>query len=208
MRRLPVALAALFALLVPALSAASGRGDGERPRLWEVSITAGFNSDGYEMDFAGGCFPVEWFGAKISLGWADRLTAEDVSDLLFPNWDTDDYYGDYDYDHDVRFRFMPSVELRSPRIKLQGGAWGVRAFVNPGMMLSTNGGGGRHAQWHNWFVRTGVMADFGDFYLQLAYGYSDFYLYSGVEVKMDHMGRRVKDSPTHSGLVTIGFRFY
>ena len=193
---------------VSALLAFAGDDDRYYHARWEASFTAGLNSDGYEFDIGAVWFPVRYLGIKAAIGFAGEL--HEVSDWGIYDWgiyDDEYYYDDYDDDYASRFRFMPSVELRSPTLinwRSQGGQ--VYIFANPGLCMSPGASGSKGAEWLNWQVRAGVTLAVDQIAFTLGYGISDFNLYSGRPYS--HNGLPDEDfRTTHTGFISFAYKF-
>lgn len=179
--------------------------------LWRFSASAGLNSDGWEWDAGISFVPFEYVSVKFAIGMAGEIEPVSNWDL---GWifDDDGYYDDYyGYDDDTyytsRFKFMPSIEFKSPalvRWKSQDGTFHL--FANPGVILSPGASGSRGANCCTWQIRGGVELDIDRLGLQAGYGYSTFSLYSG----RPYSSLDLPDNPdrgTHSGFVSIFWRF-
>lgn len=196
---------AVVFIFLMAMSLLAHAGDDDRyyHARWEISAAAGLNTDGYEFDLAGAWFPVRYFGVKAAIGFAGELL--EISDWGI--YDDDDYYYDDDNDYAVRFRFMPSVEMRSPTLinwRSQGGQ--LYIFANPGLCMSPGAPGSKGAEWLNWQMRAGVTLAIDEVAITLGYGISDFNLYSGRPYS--HYGLPDKDFRiTHSGFISCAYKF-
>lgn len=180
--------------------------------MWKFSMSAGLNNDGWEWDAGVSFVPFEYVSVKFSVGMAGEI--EPVS-----NWDLgwiydDDYYDDYYYDdyyddtsYATRFKFMPSIEFKTPalwRWKSQDGSFHL--FANPGVVLSPGASGSHNANWCTWQLRGGLELDIYRLGLQIGYGYSSFSLYSGAPYNANGLPDNL-NRYTHSGFVSMSWRF-
>lgn len=155
---------------------------------WEGGFDAGLNNDGWEFGFSAAWFPIQYVGAKISLGFANEIEQ-------FSDWFAD--YEERENDYTARFRFNPAVVLRTPRIikwKSQDG--GFYLFAEPGMWLSPGASGSHDARIAGWNVKCGINAQIDRFIVTLGYGISDFSLYSGCPYSFQGY------DPSHTNYIT------
>lgn len=167
---------------------------------WEAGIEAGLNTDGYELAIHGAWFPVQSIGFKISLGMASEIG--DLAQTLL-GYD----YDDYDY-YVTRFKFMPSMEFRSPSL-IRFGDSGVRLslFCNPGVCLSPGAHGSHNPKWFTWQIRGGVALEIDRGVISLGYGYSNFNLFSGWVPDFDGEFHNDFSHHNHSVFLSIAGRF-
>lgn len=165
-----------------------------------------FSKDAYEFDFNFAYYPVETFGIRVSLGMAGEY--QDMYDQWSDRWGYDHYY--YNRDYTWRFKFSPSIELRSPALIKFSSRNNLRLFVNPGITLSPGAKGSHDAKWFTWQARGGLEFNFSDVALQLGYRCTNFYLYSGnpfsetdYEVDRDLFPNHY----THSGFIALVIHF-
>lgn len=165
---------------------------------WEAGLNAGLNNDGYEVDFRGLYFPLQYVGIKIGLGFAGEI--EEIGD-----WGKDESETGHSYA--TRFKFNPAIVLRTPRLihwKSQDG--GFYLFAEPGLILSPGASGSRNARWCRWDLKTGINLQIERFIFTLGYGISNFSLYSGYPI--NHGGLPEKpDYITHTVFIGGGYKF-
>lgn len=168
---------------------------------WEAGAMLGFNKDGYEFGGMAYYFPKQWFGLKMELGMAGEYEA--IEDW---NLGDDDYY-DNDSHYAARFKFNPSLVLRTPRlINWSSQGAGVYLFAEPGIILSPGASGSRDAKVVCWDAKAGVNLQLGRFIITLGYGISDFSLYSGRPVNEN--GLPSKDNYiTHTVFAACSYKF-
>ncbi len=168
----------------------------EDVRHWMGGLTFGVNNDGWEWGLDFTWYPVESFGVKASIGMAGER-------MEFDDWEYEDWTDKYAW----RFKFSPSIELRSPALILWNSEQNsLHLFANPGLVLSPGATGSRDAKWLCYQLRGGIEFIFSEnIVLQLGYSYSNFSLYSGYPYS--YYGYDDPDHPTHTGFVTIAYRF-
>lgn len=133
-----IILILLSALIAFSTYSQTNKVDDENLR-WEGGFNIGLNNDGYEMDFRGLYFPVQYFGLKIGVGFAGEI--QELADWLDDEIDVDIS------DYATRFKFNPALVLRTPRLvywKNQDG--GFYLFAEPGVVLSPGASGSRNAE--------------------------------------------------------------
>lgn len=138
---------------------------------WEGGLNAGLNNDGYELDFRGSFFPIQYIGIKIGLGFAGEI--EELGD-----WGKDESETGHEYA--FRFKFNPAIVLRSPEIihwKNQDG--GFFLFTEPGVVLSPGSYGSHNAEYFRWDIKSGINFQIDRYIFTVGYGISNFSLYSG-----------------------------
>lgn len=107
---------------------------------WEVSVTGGLNTDGFQLDAGVAYFPVQYFGMRMAIGMASEIQGMwsfiggALSDYDYMYWDENDYY--------ARFKYTVAFDLRSPCIiPWKSANGGFYLFAQPGITLSpTNAG--------------------------------------------------------------------
>lgn len=180
--------------------------------LWKFTATAGLNNDGWEWDAGVAFVPFEYVSVKFAIGMAGEVTPVSEWDLGWI-YDDDYYYDDYYYDdyddatYATRFKFMPSIEFKTPallRWKSQDATFHL--FASPGVILSPGASGSRGANWCTWQVRGGLEMDIYRLGLQIGYGYSSFSLYSGAPYSYNGLPDDLNRF-THSGFVSMSWRF-
>ncbi len=176
-----------------------------------VGIGFDFSRDAYEADLNFTYYPVQTFGVRLSLGAAGeyRKMFYDIDDYIFGD-DYPNYYDDYDRNYTWRFKFSPSIELRTPTLVKFGSGSGLHLFANPGITLSPGAEGSHDAKWFTWQVRGGLEFEFNLFAVQVGYRCTNFYLYSGnpwsnVDYEFDR--DLYRDKYTHSGFISFVMRF-
>ena len=184
--------------------------EGQENTHFGVGAGFDFSEDAYEFDLHFAWYPVETFGLRASIAFAGEYS--DLLDKIVDRWHDDDdyYYYDYGRDYTWRFKFSPSIELRSPAIIKFNSDANLRLFANPGVTLSPGAPGSRGAKWFTWQVRGGIEFNFSIVSLQLGYRCTNFYLYSGnpysgteYEPDRDLFPNRY----THSGFASITCHF-
>lgn len=165
-----------------------------------------FSKDAYEFDLNFTWYPVQTFGLRASLGFAGEY--RDLYRHWLESWEDEYYY--YDRDYTWRFKFSPSIELRSPALVKFNSDSNLRLFANPGITLSPGAPGSTDAKWFTWQVRGGLEINVNIVSIQLGYRCTNFYLYSGnpysetdYEVDRDLF----PDRYTHSGFISTVFHF-
>ncbi len=161
-----------------------------------AGLTFGLNNDGWEWSFDFSWYPVPSLGLKASVG----LAAEIADSEPLEDFEWLDRYA-------WRFKFTPSLELRSPAlVRWNGGSNSLSLFANPGAVLSPGARGSRDPKWLCYQLRAGVEMVFHEnVVLQMGYGYSNFCLYSGCPYS--YYDYDDTDHPTHTGFATIAYRF-
>jgi len=170
-----------------------------------LGVGMDFSRDAYEFDVNFTWYPVETFGLRASIGCSGEY--REMFDDIYDDWRYEyDYYNNYTW----RFKFSPSIELRSPALIKFGDDKNIRLFANPGITLSPGASGSMDAKWFTWQVRGGIEVNFGIVSLQFGYRCTNFYLYSGnpysetdYEVDRD----LIPDRYTHSGFISAVFHF-
>ena len=164
----------------------------------EVDFSAGLNTDGYEVEVGIAYFPVQYMGIKSQIGFAGELKA-------LEDWGLDEEESGHPYA--VRFKFMPSVVVRSPMLlnwKQQEA--GLYLFAEPGVVLSPGASGSKGAKVVNWKARMGVTMQFDRMMIFVGYGISDFSLYSGRPY--NYHGLPYNDNhTTHSVFIGTAYKF-
>lgn len=194
---------ALLLLCIP-VSGQLLTADGE-DFIWEADMLAGLNNDGYEFGFGVAYFPIQYIGLKANVGFANEL--EEFGDFIGhfdDSWNQSyDYYDKYT----ARFKFNPSMVLRTPRIihwKSQDA--GFYLFAEPGCVISPGASGSRNAKICCWDFKGGVNLQFDRLIVFVGYGISNFSLYSG------YPGSRwgtpsIDNYITHTGFIGSAFKF-
>lgn len=175
---------------------------------FEFSTTIGLNNDGWQWDAGIVYFPVQYVGLKASLGIAGEI--EEFSDWNLGSWNDDDdwlYDDNSSDDYTARFKFTPSIVLRTPRIV----AWRQQGldfylFAEPGIILSPGASGSRRAKTFSWDLKSGINAQLDELVFSLGYGITNFSLYSGRPIS--HYGLPDNDDYiTHSVFIGFGYKF-
>lgn len=184
-------------LFATEISAQSVMVDNETLR-WEGGMSAGLNNDGYQIDFSAAWFPLQYVGAKVTLGFAGEI--EEIGDWGNDDWDSVDDYA-------IRIKLIPALVLRSPRLinwKSQSG--GFYLFAEPGFILAPGAAGSHHARIFNVDLKTGINLQLECVVLSLGYGITDFSLYSGRPI--NHHGLPDRDNYiTHSVFIAAAYKF-
>lgn len=184
-------------LCVTEMSAQSLKIDNEILR-WEAGASAGLNNDGYQIDLSAAWFPLQYVGARMTLGFAGEI--EEIGDWGNDDWDSVDDYA-------IRIKLVPALVLRSPRLvnwKSQSG--GFYLFAEPGFVLAPGAAGSRNARIFNVDLKTGVNLQLERVVLSLGYGITDFSLYSGRPI--NHHGLPDRDNYiTHSVFIAAAYKF-
>lgn len=179
------------------ISAQSVRVDNETLR-WEGGMSAGLNNDGYQIDISAAWFPLQYVGAKVTLGFAGEI--KEIGDWGDDDWNSEDDYA-------IRPKLIPALVLRSPRLvnwKSQSG--GFYLFAEPGFILSPGAAGSHHARIFNIDLKTGLNLQLERVVLSLGYGISGFSLYSGRPI--NHHGLPDRDNYiTHSVFIAATYKF-
>ena len=170
---------------------------------WEADIQAGLNSDGWQAEIGCAYFPVQFLGVKASVGLAGEI--EELGYII-------DYYADSPYYYEyrpytLRFKFTPSLVLRSPKLiewKNQGGAFHI--FTEPGLVLSPGARGSHDARVCCWSVKCGVNLQIDRVLLYVGYGASNFTLYSGDPDNYNGLPEHPRRI-SHSAFVGTAFKF-
>jgi hypothetical protein len=197
LRAIVIAVATLFA--VGTTQAQSWLMDSK----WEASMTGGLNTDGWLYNLGCAYFPIPNLGVKLAIGVDGEI--RELGDWY---WDTgydEPFYYTDDDDYCTRFQFLASVELRTPPLIRLGDVSCLQVFASPGVILSPGASGSHDSGWAYWDAKIGAMATFDHLTVQLGYGYSNFNLYDGNPYS--HRGYDDDHHYTHSGFVTVGYRF-
>lgn len=165
-----------------------------------------FSKDAYEFDVNFTYYPVQTFGFRVSLGMAGEY--EEMYDQWSDRWGYDHYY--FNHNYTWRFKFSPSIELRSPALIKFSESNNLRLFANPGITLSPGAAGSDNAKWFTWQVRGGLEFNFSNIALQMGYRCTNFYLYLGnpyseTDYEMDR--DLFPNHYTHSGFIALVVRF-
>ncbi|MDE5647831.1 MAG: hypothetical protein K2L69_08975 [Muribaculaceae bacterium] len=184
-------------LCITEMSAQSLKVDNEILR-WEAGASAGLNNDGYQIDLSAAWFPLQYVGARMTLGFAGEI--EEIGDWGNDDWDSADDYA-------IRIKLIPALVLRSPRLvnwKSQSG--GFYLFAEPGFVLAPGAAGSRNARIFNVDLKTGINLQLERVVLSLGYGITDFSLYSGRPI--NHHGLPDRDNYiTHSVFIAAAYKF-
>ncbi len=165
---------------------------------WEANICAGLNNDGYQVDFGAIYFPLQYIGIKANIGTAGEI--ETIED-----WGNDDCITHHEYA--VRFKFIPAIVLRSPRIinwKSQDA--GFYLFAEPGLILSPGASGSHNAKVVNWDFKGGVNLQLDRLIFFIGYGISNYSLYSGRPRNYHGLPER-NNYITHSAFIGTAYKF-
>lgn len=165
---------------------------------WEGSFLAGLNTDGYQFDFGIAYFPIRFVGIKANLGFDGEI--EELGDWGKDELETHHHYA-------VRFKFTPSLVLRTPRlVNWKSQDAGFYIFAEPGIVLSPGASGSKRAEYFNWDFKGGINLQVDRFIFTIGYGVSNFSLYSGFP--NNHWGTPNKDKYiTHSGFIGGAYKF-
>ena len=165
---------------------------------WEGAFNCGLNNDGYEVDFRGLYFPIQYIGVKIGVGFAGEIEE-------FGDWGKDESETGHSYA--VRFKFNPAVALRTPRlINWKSQDAGFYLFAEPGLILSPGAQGSRNAQYFRWDVKTGINMQIDRYIFTIGYGISNFSLYSGTPVNYWGTGDKT-NYLTHTVYIGGAYKF-
>lgn len=199
MRNYFILLVALFSLSTYAQSLDI---DGET-KHWEYNINGGLNTDGWQWDTGIAYYPIETIGFKLAFGFAGEI--HELSDWDFGYYE--DYYHNYDKDYTVRFKFMPSLVLRTPQlIRWDSAECSLHLFAEPGLILSPGAEGSRNAETVRYNFRGGINIQSGIFIISAGYEYSNFSLYSGYPYN-EHGLPDNDNYTTHSGFLGLAVKF-
>lgn len=160
-------------------------------RHWEVGADVALTDDYYMPSFSIAFWGNRFFGAKLSLGWAEELDGLNLWDF-YNYWVDDGYDTDEDYyyeetDYYARFIASVSVPVRYPRIfNFYDGDLALGLQAEPGLLFSPPGDG---TQCLFWNLRLGLTATVID-HLVISAGYfaTNYDLYSGIK-EYDSNGR-------------------
>ena len=172
--------------------------DGEK-YYWEADFLAGLNSDGWQADLGASYFINQYFGIKASVGLAGEI--EELGD-----WGGEDLPANRHYVG--RFKFMPSLVIRSPRlISWESQGVDIYLFTEPGIILSPGAKGSKNPQVFSWDLNSGVNVQVDRWIFFAGYGISNYCLYSGKPI--NSYGGRASCSGyiTHSGFVGAAYKF-
>lgn len=187
----------LFMVTCVAMSAQELKVENERLSM-EADFLAGLNTDGWEASFGIAYFPIRYVGLKARVGFAGEI--EELGDWGKEEWETGHTYA-------TRFKFIPSLSLRSPRIvnwKSQDA--GIYLFAEPGIVLSPGASGSKEARCFRCDFKGGVNMQFGRLIVFAGYGVSNFSLFSGFPD--NHGGTPERDNYiTHSGFIGTAWKF-
>ncbi len=175
---------------------------------WEYSLTGGLNTDGWQWDTGFTFFPIQTIGLKLSIGLSGEI--KDFSDWSF-DWDDDYEYdyneGSYFDNYAWRFKFIPSLVLRTPEIyRWKSKEVGFYLFAEPGLVLSPGASGSKGAKTVCYDFRGGINIQSYRVVISLGYEFSNFSLYSGHPYNMN--GDPLNDNyTTHSGYIGLSYKF-
>lgn len=172
--------------------------DGETHR-WEADFLAGLNSDGWQFDLGASYFINQHFGVKASVGISGEI--EELGD-----WGEEDLAPDRHYVG--RFRFMPSLVLRTPRlVNWESQGVDIYLFAEPGVILSPGARSSKNPQVFSWSMKAGVNFQVDRWIFIAGYGISNYCLYSGQP--LNSYGERVKKNGylTHSVFIGAAYKF-
>ena len=200
--------AILFMLSAAAMTMHARKADSDlididRPYRWEAGFMAGLNNDGCEVDCSIAYFPIPYVGLRATIGFSGEI----------PQVEDWDWGYDYDYypvstsggDYTERFRFSPSIVLRTPRIFYwEKQDMVFRLFAEPGFFLSPGASGSKNPRTCGYIVKAGILATVDWISITLGYSNSNFSLYSGNPYSYYSTPKNC-DHTTHS--VFIGFSF-
>lgn len=165
---------------------------------FEANIMVGLNNDGWQWDMGAAYFPIQYVGLKTNIGFAGEI--KEVSD-----WGDDDYENDHEYAE--RFKFTPSIVLRTPRLvnwKSQNA--GFYLFAEPGFTLSPGASGSHHAKTSRWDFKCGINLQIERFIVFVGYGITNFSLYSGNPINRHGLPNN-DNYITHSGFIGTAYKF-
>ena len=157
---------------------------------WEANFLAGLNNDGWQCEFGATYFPIQYVGLKTNVGFAGEIKE-------FGDWGLDDDETGHHYA--VRFKFNPSLVLRSPSIAVFDNGAGLYFFTEGGVILSPGASGSHNAKTCCWDAKCGINYQKGRVTLFGGYGITNFTLYSGC---YDN-----DRSLTHSGFIGTAYKF-
>lgn len=195
----------MLLMMYVTLSAQSLYADGDR-FSWEANISAGLNNDGYEFGFGMAYFPIQYIGLKANVGWANEI--EEISDFLGKF--NDDWNQPYEYSthfYAGRFKFNPSIVLRTPRIihwKNQDA--GFYIFGEPGCVISPGASGSRNARICCWDFKGGINMQIDRLIFFIGYGISNFSLFSGYPDSR-WGSPSIDNYITHTGFIGSAYKF-
>lgn len=196
----------LLSLCLPALAlfahAQTINVDHETAAHWEWSLTGGFNTDGWQWDTGVAYFPTSTVGVKMSIGMAGE-----IGEINWGGWE-DDYYGDTYFDHYTwRFKFIPALVLRSPRLFCwKNSDTGFYLFAEPGLVLSPGAEGSHGAKTFRYDMRGGVNIQADRCIISLGYEWTNFSLYSGHPYSDQNTSGK-DNYITHGGFLGFAYKF-
>ena len=156
---------------------------------WETDFLVGLNNDGWQAEFGCAYFPLQYVGLKANIGFAGEIKE-------FADWGLDDEQTRHDYY--FRFKFIPSLVLRTPSIATFGIDSSLYLFAEGGMILSPGASGSKDAKTCCWDAKCGINYQKGRVILFAGYGITNYKLLSGI---IDD------DKLTHSGFIGTAYKF-
>lgn len=166
---------------------------------WEANALVGLNNDGWEVDFGATYFPVDYVGIKADIGLAAEIIA-------ITDWLEEDYYYDFSIwdKYTARFKFNPSLVLRTPRIAYwKNQDAGFYLFAEPGIVLSPGASDSHNARWLCYDFKGGINIQLQQLIFFAGYGISNFSLYSGFPSNSPNGDNYM----THFGFIGTAYKF-
>ena len=161
---------------------------------WEADVIVGLNSNGWQSEVGCAYFPVQYVGIKANIGFAGEIKE-------FSDWGLDDE--DTGHSYATRFKFTPSVVLRTPSIATFNNGAALYLFTEGGLVISPGASDSDNAKTCCWDAKCGINYQKGRLVLFGGYGITNFNLYSGFpEYLHEH-----NDRLTHSGFIGTAYKF-
>lgn len=161
---------------------------------WEANFLAGLNSNGWQAEFGCAYFPIQYVGFKANLGFAGEIKE-------FGDWGLDDEETGHSYA--TRFKFNPSLVLRTPSIVTFDNNARIYFFTEGGIILSPGASGSDNAKICSWDAKCGINYQKGRLILFGGYGITNFTLYSGIPDYLVDNDNKF----THSGFIGTAYKF-
>lgn len=172
------------------MSAQTLKVDDENTYHWEANFLAGLNGDGWQAEFGCAYFPLQYVGLKANIGFAGEIKE-------FNDWGLDDEETGHDYYY--RFKFVPSIVLRTPSIAMFDTNSALYLFTEGGLVVSPGASGSKNARVCSWDAKCGINYQKGRVILFAGYNITNFDLHSGIVGNDNHL--------THSGFIGTAYKF-
>lgn len=168
---------------------------------WEGSVSAGLNSNGWELHGGIAWMPLGLVGLSATVGLDSEIyELADWGSINDP---------DFDDDYCCRLLFKPSLLLRTPTfLHIESQGLDFNLFAMPGLTIATPGAGSHNSGWCYWNLGAGINAVFDRMVFTLGYSYSTYNLLDGHPYT--HHGGYYEENKipgTHSVFIGLGYKF-